>query len=111
MKLPYRNNAYIPPKKLVAYLLSQSHAVGKSKAKFFRKYGFNETNITRLEQGLLRIAHTEEVTEIIPSPHGIKYIVEGTLNTPRGINVHTRTVWMIETGEQNPRFITAYPSH
>ena len=75
MRLPNRNKAYIPLRKLELYLLSETHAVGKSKAKFFRMLGFNETNITRLEQELLAIAQTETVTEVIPSPYGTKYIM------------------------------------
>ena len=45
MQLPNRLQAYIPSEKLSAYLLSETHAVGKAKATFFRALGFNETNI------------------------------------------------------------------
>lgn len=68
MQLPNRANAYIPPDKLMGYLLSETHAVGKSKAKFFRALGFDETNVRQLEQGLLAIARTEQVEEFIASP-------------------------------------------
>jgi hypothetical protein len=36
MKLPTRENAFVPPSKLKDYLLSETHVVGRSKAKFFR---------------------------------------------------------------------------
>ena len=45
MKLPNRENAYIPPRKLTEYLLSETHSIGKSKAKFFRAIGFDEENV------------------------------------------------------------------
>jgi len=46
MRLPNGTNAYVPREKLVEYLLSETHAVGKSKARFFRGFGFDETNVT-----------------------------------------------------------------
>lgn len=38
MILPNRERAYIPEAKLVHYLLSLSHPVGKSKARFVTAY-------------------------------------------------------------------------
>jgi hypothetical protein len=108
MQLPNRTQAYIPPQKLNAYLLSETHAVGKAKATFFRALGFNETNISMLEQGLLSIAHSASVQEVVASPHGTKYVLEGMLETPGGTSPHIRTIWILETGEENPRFVTAY---
>jgi len=39
MKLPDREKAYIPLLKIKDYLLSETHPIGKSKAKFFRSCG------------------------------------------------------------------------
>lgn len=109
MKLPYRENAYIPPAKLTEYLLSDAHPVGRSKAKFFRAAGFDETNVTVLEQRLIALAQTEEVKEVVSSPHGTKYVIEGALPTPAGGVIQVRTVWIVEPGQDRPRFVTAYP--
>lgn len=109
MELPNRKKAYIPSTKLSDYLLSSTHAVGKGKARFFRGFGFNEQNVLSLEVGLLAIAQTEVVVDVIPTPYGIKYIIDGKLNTPTGVIINIRTVWMIEQDEGNPRFVTAYP--
>lgn len=110
MQLPNGLQAYIPPQKLSAYLLSETHAVGKAKAKFFRALGFNETNISLLEQGLLTIAHGATVQDIVASPHGTKYVLEGVLETPGGTSPRICTIWILETGEEHPRFVTAYPA-
>ena len=110
MLLPDRNKAYVPPPKLTEYLLSETHAVGKSKAKFFRAFGFDETNVALLEQGLLSIAQTETVAEVVHSPYGTKYIVDGVLETPSGAFVQVRTVWIIEVDDAGPRLVTAYPA-
>lgn len=109
MKLPHREKAYIPPSKLTDYLLSETHPIGRSKARFLRAAGFDETNVEMLAQGLMAIAHSEEVEEAVPSPHGMKYAIDGTLQTPTGSAAQIRTVWIIDTGQDRPRFITAYP--
>ncbi len=110
MQLPNCLQAYIPSEKLSAYLLSETHAVGKAKATFFRALGFHETNMHLLEHGLLTLAHNAPVQEVVPSPHGVKYVIEGVLETSRGTAPRIRTVWILETGETNPRFVTAYPA-
>ncbi|WP_407681176.1 DUF6883 domain-containing protein [Prochlorothrix hollandica] len=46
MLLPNREKAFIELPKLTDYLLSESHSVGKSKAKFFRELDFSQENIT-----------------------------------------------------------------
>ncbi len=109
MKLPNQDRAYIQPSKLIDYLLSEAHPDGKSKAKLLRAVGFDETNIDILEQGLLLIALSQDVSQVVQSPHGVKYIIEGNLPTPLGGFVTLLTVWIIDTGQEIPRFVTAYP--
>jgi len=87
MQLPNRANAYISPKKLREYLLSDTHPVGRFKSKVFTSAGFTEHNINSLREGLLAIAYTNGVRE----------------------ESQVRTVWIIDRGEDTPRFVTAYP--
>jgi hypothetical protein len=108
VKLPNGENAYISPSKLTGYLLSETHSVGKAKAGFFRVVGFDEAQVEMLERGLLAIARSEEVQEVITSLHGTKYVVEGALETPTGRSVQVRTVWIVELDQNRPRFVTAY---
>ncbi len=110
MKIPHSHRAWIPPEKLTGYLLSTSHPVGSAKAAFFREFGFTPGNVELLERGLLNIAHTREVGETVDSPFGTKYTVDGNLETPGGSIVTVRTVWILEIGEQTPRFVTAFPA-
>ena len=109
MLLPNCENAYVPPEKLTHYLLSETHIVGKAKAKFFRAHGYNDDNVHLLEQGLLLIARNNEVEEETTSLHGTKYGIKGMLTTPSGTVVTLHTVWIVETGDERPRFVTAYP--
>lgn len=105
-----REKAYIPLSKLRDYLLSETHSVGKSKAKLLRSLGFNEMNVNLLKEGLTAIAHSGDVKEAMSSPHGVKYIIDGLLPTPDGGSIKMRTIWIIDKGHERPRFVTAYPA-
>jgi hypothetical protein len=109
MRLPNADHAFIAPAKLAGYLLSGTHPAGQSKAKFFRAVGFDETTLAVLQAGLLSIAKECEVTHVSSSSHGMKYIIDGALSTPAGYVVSIRTIWIIDTGQETPRFVTAYP--
>ena len=108
-QLPYSDRAIIPREKLSDYLLSGTHPVGSAKAKFFRGYGFNDDNVELLEEGILLIARSKEVQEATETPFGVKYVIDGPLQTPAGPVVRLRTVWIIEKGKTDPRFVTAHP--
>lgn len=109
MELPNKSHAHVSTRKIVDYLLSETHAVGKSKTKFFRSFGLDETNVSQFEQGLINIAQTESVAESAETIYGKKYVIDGELETPNGDMIHLRTVWIIETGDDIPRLVTAHP--
>ena len=110
MKLPNAENAYVAPEKLSDYLLSEAHDEGGPKSKFFRGVGFAEAMADSLSQSLKAIASGFEVLSETPTEHGMKYVVDGSLLSPTGQTVRVRTVWMVRTEEDFPRFVTAYPS-
>jgi len=70
MKLPHADHAEVNPGMLGRYLLSESHPVGKGKARFFREGGFDESTVELLAQGLLQIARTQEVVGTSTTVHG-----------------------------------------
>jgi len=109
LRLPHAGGAYVPRGKVKGYLLSLSHPLGRSKARFFRGIGFDEQDAELLETELLRLAREGTVVERIPGDYGTKYIVRGGINTPAGERVSVTTVWLIETGQVRPRLVTAYP--
>lgn len=90
--------------------MSQTHVVGKSKARLFRQLGFDDTNLELFEKALISIAADNEIVEQIATPHGKKYVIDGPLLTPTGRAINVRTVWIIETDEDIPRFVTAHPA-
>lgn len=93
MKLPYRKNIIIPREKLTKYLLSETHPVGSSKAKFFRSLGFDEVNVNRLTKSLSKIAHFNKVADIKKLIYGINYVVNGTIKAPGGRMIKITAVW------------------
>jgi hypothetical protein len=111
LKLPNHDKSTVPPTKITDYLLSLSHHDGRGKARFFASFGFSPRSWETLVEALRRHAAEHEVTRIESSPFGTRYVIEGTMFTPDGRAPLMRTVWFIETGEQIPRFVTAYPLH
>jgi len=108
--LPNCEKAYVPKEKLSNYILSETHAVGKAKARYFRSLGYTAENADDLADELVMIARSECVCQEITSDFGTKYVIDGVLVTPIGTSVKLRTVWVIELQDARPRFVTAYPA-
>lgn len=109
MKLPHVEQAVVPEAKIVLYLLNDAHPRGKEKAKFFLRFGFSVAEWKVMEKALLDHAAAYEVASTLDTPEGVNYAIEGALTTPDGRNPQVRTVWVIETDSEIPRFTTAYP--
>lgn len=82
--------AVVPPAKLTDYLLSATHPLGRTKARYFRTAGFNERNAAELAAGLLAIARAASVEEVA-SPHGVKYVLDGAIVALYGDMLRLRT--------------------
>lgn len=109
MKLPNAKNTRIEPAKITNYLLSLDSVRGRSKAKFFMEFGFNQEEWQRLADALLVHGGSHEVANVIETQHGTKFTVDGALQTPDGRNPRVRTVWMIYHDSDEPWMITALP--
>jgi hypothetical protein len=109
MILPGADQAIIPEEKLRDYLTSTTHPIGRFKPSFFRSLGYNDKNWQELDvafrsQHLPLDAHEEE-----PTSYGRKSTITGTLAGPDAGEATVTSVWVIRTGEDVPRFVTAYP--
>jgi hypothetical protein len=111
--LPNIDKAVIESEKLQDYLLSKSHPIGRFKAEFFQSIGFADDNWMVLEAEIRALlgndAKIREKTE-----YGEKYEIRGTIAGPTGQRAEIVTAWIILTwiiltGEEISRFITAYP--
>lgn len=109
MRLPEAENSVIEPRKLRDYLLSPMHPVGRFKAVFFARLGYNQDDWGTLAADLRIHAIEGEAIEVGPSPFGRKFEVRGQIRGPSGYRAEIVTVWIILESEDRPRLITAYP--
>ena len=90
------------------YLLSQSHPVGRFKARVFAAVGLDTGEVAAFIKEVRRIAAAGEVSAAVETPFGRKYIVPGDLNGPLGA-VPVLTVWLQEHGQERARLVTVRP--
>lgn len=109
MNLPNAINAVIPEAKVRGYLLSASHPQGRHKAAFFAQFGFSDDNWMEFSVALRSHALEHEVSTVEETPFGTRYVIEGELSGPDGRRPSVRVVWFIESDDDVPRLVTAYP--
>lgn len=109
MPLPFPDSLRVDQLKITGYLLSEANSRGK--ATFFLGMGFHPNRWQELAEALKTQALGHPVISKVDSPYGTRYGVEGELATPDGRQPRprVRTVWILETGSQTLRLITAYP--
>ena len=110
MKRPLLESLRIDQSKITGYLLNETS--GRGKATFFLRLGFRAENWELLAEALKRQARESEVISMVDSPYGKRYSIDGTIETPdnREPRPRVRTVWILESGTQAPRLITAHPA-
>lgn len=109
MRIPNADRAQIEPAKLHAYLLSDTHPVGRFKAAFFRELGYSMEDWALLEADLRSQHLPRDATPARTSPYGQKYEIRAALVGPAGHAAQVVSVWVVLSYEDVPRFVTAYP--
>lgn len=110
MHLPNASNCSIAEAKLIGYLLSEVHPEGAPKAQFLKSFGFSGAAPETLRSALIDHARQGHVTASRQTEFGTVFEINGHLPSPDGRNPWMLVVWMIETGTDYPRLITAVPS-
>jgi hypothetical protein len=108
VKLRNIHSARIPARKVRDYLLSSSHSVGRYKAGFFRSLGYDQANWAVLATDLGALL-TGDAKQMDVTEFGTKYEIRGSITGPNGRSGNIICAWIILTGEDAPRFVTAYP--
>lgn len=109
-RMPRAEHARVPELKVTAYLLRDDHPEGGSKSRFLKRFGFSSEDWRGLQAALYQHAGTAEVLAGSETPYGTKYQVRGELESPDGRNPQVVTVWILETGDSSPVFVTLNPS-
>jgi len=110
VKLPNSERCLVERQKIVDYLLNPAHPENGGKADFFTALGFDASQWEILASSLRQLAASADVSEGIQSVHGQKFIIDGPLNGATGRVAEVRTVWIVDTGSDVPRLVTAYPN-
>ena len=109
MYLPNREKANVSREKVINYLLSFSHPIGKHKAVFFTNVGFEITKPDILIEVLEELVKETTVTKTVRTSFGTKYILDGHIQAPNKRRYLLRTVWIIENKAEVAYLVTAYP--
>ncbi len=109
MTLPHAHLAIVEREKIAGYLLNPAHPDNGGKAAFFFSLGFRVDNWPVLAAAFRELAMTAPVVRSLDSPHGLKYILDGSIGTPSGKTPVVRSVWIVDAGREAPRLVTAYP--
>ena len=109
MRLPAVGAAFVGQDKIRDYLLSQSHPVGRFKARFFFSLGYSREEWQALRTDLLRHAEENEAVATERNRYGQKYEIRGRIRGPSGKAAALVAVWILLRDEEFPRFVTAFP--
>lgn len=109
MKLPNAEKAVIEREKIVEYLLNAKHPDNGGKAQFFESLGFRRSEWKTLAAAFRALASKSPVAQSTKSPHGQKYVIVGRLESPVGKSPKVQTIWIVDSGTETARLVTAYP--
>ena len=102
--------ATVDDSKVVDYLLSPVHPVGRFKCVFFERLGFSRERPMDLVAALMSHAARAKAVTTTASQHGEKQIATDTLTGPNGKSAEVVAVWLTPPGGSAPRLVTAYPA-
>jgi hypothetical protein len=109
MRLPNADRAIIEREKLREYLLSRTHPVGRFKAAFFEALGYSAATWRQLEIDLRRQHLVRDAVPGHRSLYGQKYEIQASLVGPSGRRATVVSVWVVLSGDDVPRLVTAHP--
>jgi len=107
--LPNADRAIIPDAKVRDYLLAPTHPQGASKARFFSRFGFEQSRWDLLADALMRHARECPATATARTIHGQKWETIGAVTCPDGRIVQIKVAWIVLVGDTVPRLVTAVP--
>ena len=109
MRLPNAEKAVVDEAKVRGYLLAPEHPVGRFKAAFFRSLGYTTADWQRLQDALLSHAQTGDASPEPSSTYGQKFRIRAMLQGLAGRSAVIVSIWIIRPGDDQPRFVTAFP--
>lgn len=111
MKMPNNEQSIVADNKITNYLLNDNHEIGKHKANFFKRFGFDTSDIKVFKESLVIHSVEREIEQTKNTLFGTKYELKCEIKTPDKRNPCIVTVWIIENTENTPKLVTAYPAN
>ena len=106
--IPDAERAVLDIRKIEAYCLDPSHPRGRHKARVFREaLGLGQRDAAWLRSAFLDGVQRAEATELAHDKFGIRWQVDISL-TRQGRQVVVRTIWIVRSSEEIPRFVTCW---
>jgi hypothetical protein len=107
-RLPNSERAILDIRKIEDYCLNTEHPRGRHKARLFRELlGATRGDGAWLRDVLLDAVRTGEAVELAGDVFGTRWRVDVPVSR-HGKNIVVRTVWIVRTGEDAPRFVTCW---
>ena len=73
-------------------------------------FGFSREDWKLLADALIKLAREADVKSSLTSAHGRKFVIIGHIETPAGRPASVQTIWIVDTGSEAARLVTAYPA-
>lgn len=107
-RLPHGDRAVLGIRKIEDYCLSPAHPRGRHKARVFRKaLDVGRGDAAWLRDVLLEAARDGEASQLAADAWGSRWRVDVTIGR-HGKRAVVRTIWIVRTGENVPRFVTCW---
>jgi len=95
-------------RKIERYCLDPEHPRGRHKARLFRELlGVTRTDSPWLRDALLKALRNSEAVALAADSFGTRWRVDVPISR-QGNSIVVRTVWIVRTGEDVPRFVTCW---
>jgi hypothetical protein len=109
-RLPKGERAIVDIRKIEDYCLNPAHPRGRNKARVFRNaLGINRTDAPWLRDILIEAAQIDQAIELQTDDYGSRWRIDVSVTRHRK-TVVVRTLWIIRSGEDAPRFVTCWVS-
>jgi hypothetical protein len=107
-RLPNYEEAVLDIRKIEDYCLDLTHPRGRHKARVFRDaLGISRADSDWLRDILLDAAQSSEAAELAKDEFGSRWRIDVPV-TRHEKSVLIRTIWIIRSGEDFPRFVTCW---
>jgi hemerythrin-like domain-containing protein len=107
-RIPKGDRAVVDMLKLTGYVLNSEHRTGRHKARVFAAaLGLTANDADVLAAALRRAAEFDDAALEREDHYGVHYSIESDILF-NGIRRRIRSLWTVRSGEECPRFVTAF---